>query len=192
MVRSTRESGGEVESNIVWNYGHITIPRHLRDILVTEYGVADLRGKSDWEVVAETIQIADSRFQDDLVAKAKEYGKLPADWEIPDAYRNNYPETLAEKAAEFSDGDLLPELPYGSDLTDLEVDWTKALTGLKEKVERRDWRELADMESLPKALFVPDEAEPYLERLDLDDPSGAREVALQRLAVYALAEADVI
>ena len=32
--------------NILWNYGH-TIPRHLRDIYVTEYGIADLRGKSD-------------------------------------------------------------------------------------------------------------------------------------------------
>ncbi len=27
-------------SNLVWNYGHTTIPRHLRDVVVTEYGVA--------------------------------------------------------------------------------------------------------------------------------------------------------
>ena len=27
-------------SSIVWNYGHITIPRHLRDVVITEYGVA--------------------------------------------------------------------------------------------------------------------------------------------------------
>ncbi|RMO82944.1 hypothetical protein ALQ33_00770 [Pseudomonas syringae pv. philadelphi] len=30
MLRSWRESGGEVSSNIVWQYGHTTIPRHLR------------------------------------------------------------------------------------------------------------------------------------------------------------------
>ena len=44
ILRSWRESGGEVSSNIVWEYGHCTIPRHLRDIVITEYGIADLRG----------------------------------------------------------------------------------------------------------------------------------------------------
>ena len=37
---------GRTTSNIVWSYGHTTIPRHLRDIVVTEYGVADLREHS--------------------------------------------------------------------------------------------------------------------------------------------------
>ncbi len=37
-VEATRpEKAGSV-SNIRWNYGHTTIPRHLRDIIVTEYG----------------------------------------------------------------------------------------------------------------------------------------------------------
>ena len=40
--RATR--GSRVESNIRFNYGHTTIPRHLRDIYITEYGIADLRG----------------------------------------------------------------------------------------------------------------------------------------------------
>ena len=46
IVRATRNVRGRVSSNILWNYGHTTIPRHLRDIVVTEYGIADLRGKS--------------------------------------------------------------------------------------------------------------------------------------------------
>src|SRR5262249_32254635 len=33
-------SGAKAQSNIRWSYGHETIPRHLRDIVVTEYGVA--------------------------------------------------------------------------------------------------------------------------------------------------------
>ncbi|MCF5571080.1 acetyl-CoA hydrolase, partial [Pseudomonas sp. PA-3-11C] len=37
ILRSWRESAGEVSSNIVWEYGHCTIPRHLRDIVITEY-----------------------------------------------------------------------------------------------------------------------------------------------------------
>ena len=45
MTRATRNAKGRVTSNILWNYGHTTIPRHLRDVVVTEYGIADLRGK---------------------------------------------------------------------------------------------------------------------------------------------------
>ena len=30
----------------VWEYPETTIPRHLRDIVVTEYGIADLRGRA--------------------------------------------------------------------------------------------------------------------------------------------------
>src|SRR5260221_6025402 len=50
LLRSTREAGGRVESNIVFNYGHVTIPRHPRDIVVTQHGVADLPGRTDAEV----------------------------------------------------------------------------------------------------------------------------------------------
>jgi acyl-CoA hydrolase len=34
-VRSTRTKDGKVASNILWNYGHTTIPRHLRDVMIT-------------------------------------------------------------------------------------------------------------------------------------------------------------
>src|SRR5262245_39872228 len=64
MLRATRETKGHATSNIRWNYGHTTIPRHLRDIVVTEYGVADLRGKTDRDVIAAMLAITDSRFQD--------------------------------------------------------------------------------------------------------------------------------
>ena len=79
LVRATRSKGGETRSNIIWNYGHTSIPRHLRDIVVTEYGVADLRGKTDAEVIGAMLSIADSRFQEELMETAKAAGKLPAD-----------------------------------------------------------------------------------------------------------------
>ena len=50
-VRSTRRSNRRTASNIVWRYANATVPRQLRDIVVTEYGIADLRGKSDRDVV---------------------------------------------------------------------------------------------------------------------------------------------
>ena len=46
LFRATREAHGESRSSVLWNYGHVTIPRHLRDVMVTEYGIADLRGAS--------------------------------------------------------------------------------------------------------------------------------------------------
>src|ERR1700743_987358 len=80
-VEATRWAGKHLESNIRWSYGHETIPRHLRDIIVTEYGVADLRGKSDAEVVAAMLQVSDSRFQDELARRAKDAGNTPAGYE---------------------------------------------------------------------------------------------------------------
>ena len=76
MVRAWRERAGEVMSNIVFSYGHNTIPRHLRDIVITEYGVADLRGKTDEEVVMAMLNVADSRFQIELMEQAQAAGKL--------------------------------------------------------------------------------------------------------------------
>jgi acyl-CoA hydrolase len=46
VLRAGRTAKGRFESNIRWRYGHTTIPRHLRDIVITEYGIADIRGKS--------------------------------------------------------------------------------------------------------------------------------------------------
>ena len=94
MLNSHRVKDGVASSNIVWNYGHMTIPRILRDIVVTEYGIANLRSKSDKEIIAALLNIADSRFQADLLAKAKAAGKIPSDYEIPERYRHNTPERL--------------------------------------------------------------------------------------------------
>ena len=75
-LRATRTAKGVTTSNIVWSYGHTTIPRHLRDIVVTEYGIADLRGKTDREVAEARVTIMDARFQDRFIADAKPFGQV--------------------------------------------------------------------------------------------------------------------
>ena len=90
-LEATRQAGAKTQSNIRWSYGHETIPRHLRDIIVTEYGVADIRGKSDADVIAAMLRYHGSRFQDELMRQAKDAGKLPKNFEIPAAHRDNYP-----------------------------------------------------------------------------------------------------
>lgn len=189
MVRATRSSGGEVESNIVWNYGHITIPRHLRDIVVTEYGVADLRGKSDADVIAAMIEIADARFQDQLVEQAKKHGKLPTDYEVPKSARNNTPEQLAEALEPFRRDDTLPEFPFGTELTDTEVTLTRALRQLDDTVSN-GLPDADKLGALRRSISIPDDATPYLERLDLDAPDTLRERALRHLVTFALIDGN--
>src|SRR6202161_3518718 len=116
-VEATRQAAAGAQSNIRWSYGHETIPRHLRDIIVTEYGVADLRGKTDAEVIAAMLRVTDSRFQPELARQAKEAGKLPKDHEIPAAHRENSPERIACALKPAREAGLPPSVPVGGDFT---------------------------------------------------------------------------
>src|SRR5207245_5108652 len=119
-LEATRKAGRALKSNILWRYGHETIPRHLRDVFVTEYGVADVRGKSDADVIAAMLAIADSRFQDELARQAKDAGKLPKNFAIPAVHRENFPERIAAALQPARDVGLLPSFPFGSDFTEVE------------------------------------------------------------------------
>src|SRR5712692_855716 len=117
MLRATRPHARRTTSNIRWSYGHVTIPRHLRDIVVTEYGIADLRGKPDRDVIAAMLAIADSRFQDELTRRAKDAGKIEPEFELPRACRDNTPERIARALGPAREAGLLPAFPFGSDFT---------------------------------------------------------------------------
>jgi acyl-CoA hydrolase len=185
MIRATRQSDGKTSSNVVWNYGNITIPRHLRDIVVTEYGIADLRSRCDKEVAISLIEIADSRFQEALLRQAKDAGKIPKDYRIPDRFRQNVPERLENELAPFRRENCFPAFPFGSELTDEEFTLARSLKMLKEAAQAMGLRSL-DWKSAWKSLSIPAAARPYLERMELDRPRTLREHALQRLLVYAL------
>ena len=190
MIRSVRESGGKVASGVRFGYGHLTIPRHLRDIVITEYGIADLRGKSDEEVVAAMLQVSDSRFQDGLLREAKEAGKIHHQYEIPEAFRQNHPEAIKAAFAPFRANGTLPEFPFGTDLTDVETGLARALRHLKRTLSGD--LSLPGLEDLKKTFDIPDEAGPYLERMGLLEPEGVEEKVLRRAVAYGLAATDVI
>jgi hypothetical protein len=184
-VEATRQAGAKTQSNIRWRYGHETIPRHLRDIIVTEYGVADLRGKSDAEVIAAMLQVTDSRFQDELMRQAKDAGKLPKDFAIPAAYRDNHPKRIAAALKPAREAGLLPSFPFGSDFTDVEQRLIPALQ-LFQDAQRTPLR-------LPGLLWQglvgsPDASDrECLARLGLDKPTTWRERAYRALVGAALA-----
>ena len=183
---ATRQGRAKAQSNIRWIYGHETIPRHLRDVFVTEYGVADLRGKSDADVIAAMLGVADSRFQDELARAAKDTGKLPKGYQIPAACRENLPERVARALKPAREAGLLPSFPFGSDFTDVEQRLIPALQTLQDaqhtplRLAGLLWQGLAR---------TPDAAtEQCLARLGLDRPKTLTERLYRALVGAALAE----
>ncbi|MDT8439089.1 MAG: acetyl-CoA hydrolase/transferase C-terminal domain-containing protein [Wenzhouxiangellaceae bacterium] len=180
MLRATRGEGADAQSSIVWQYPHITIPRHLRDLAVTEYGIALLRGRSDEECIQAMISIADARFQDELTEQAKRSGKLDPAWTVPKAARNNTPEHLAEVFAPYCEQGLFPDYPFGSDFTPVEQRLIPALGRVKAWQGNR-WQML-------KAAMAgrPEQHAEELARLGLDRPANLEQRLIARLIAAAL------
>lgn len=183
-VRSTRTKDGVLSSNLIWNYGHTTIPRHLRDVVVTEYGIADLRGRTDEEVIAALLNIADSRFQGELLARAKAARKIAQDYEIPAAHRRNTPERLAGALATHREAGRFSEYPFGTDLTAEEIVLASALPKLADASRTLRGR----LTLLASAWLTPvaADAKPYLLRMGLEQPRSWRERFSRRLVALAL------
>jgi len=189
-LESTRNADRRLSSNIRWEYGHATIPRHLRDIVVTEYGIADLRGRTDREIVEALIGIMDARFHGDLVAAAKRAQKLPRDFIVPDAARANTPAMLAERFAAWRAQGYFPTLPFGSDFTSEELVLAKALRAsaaqMKSYAGRMRLIVDAAMNGAPRS-----DVAPYLARMGLQQPTTIRERVYRRIVSAAVRKAGV-
>jgi len=182
---ATRTRHGRRQSNICWNYPHTTLPRHLRDLLVTEYGVADLRGQCDAEVIARVLAITDSEFQPALLAQAQAAGKIARDYPIPSAQRNNTPQRLQAALGDARRQGLLPPFPLGSDYSAAEERLVPALHHLGEQagsllaMARLLWR--GQQRHGPDA-----EQSACLARMGLSQPRGWRERLYRRLLLAVL------
>ena len=185
MLRSTRAHRGMVSSNILWNYGHTTIPRHLRDIYVSEYGIADLRGKSDEDCILAMLSICDARFQDELVARAKGAGKLRADFAVPAPWRANTPEQLARALEPWRSRGQFPLFPFGSDFSSEELALLPALKRLRD-VSARKFDLAAFLLESVFARGAGDAERSLLDRLGLTQVRGGREWLLKKLVLQAL------
>lgn len=185
MLSSTRRSGdGTLESNIRWSYGHATIPRHLKDLVVTEYGVADLRGRTDREVCAALVGVMDARFQEGFVEQAKKARKLERSYTIPDRHRTNRPARIRDAVSGACTPEVCPRFPFGSDLSAEEVQLARALRAVGAAVKAR---RIPRPRELRAALSPPESARPYLERMGLERPKGVRERGLRAAVAWGLA-----
>ena len=184
-LRSTRRAEGGLSSNIVWSYGHATIPRHLRDIVVTEYGIADLRGRTDREIASALVEVMDAGFQESFVADAMRAGKLPRGYLIPEAARANRGDRLAARFGSPRVRGAFPELPFGSDLTAEEIELARALKWLKSAAG--SWRGRLTVARRALAANPASAAlRPALLRMALAEPAGVRQRIERRLVAAAL------
>jgi acyl-CoA hydrolase len=181
-VRATRRSNHRTVSNIAWRYANATVPRQLRDIVVSEYGIADLRGKSDRDVVVAMLAIADASFQPELLAAARGAGKLEASFRLPRSGANRA-EAINAALAPARRAGLLPEFPLGSEMSEVEQALAAPLTFLKSAgygdLARTFWAGLA-----PAAVSPPQQS--ALERVALATPVTVRDRLLRTLLLGAL------
>lgn len=185
MIKSTKGIGKKLKSNIVFSYGTCTVPKHLRDIIVTEYGIADVRGKPEKDVIAGILNVADSRFQQQLLAQAKKSGKIPMDYEIPAQYTNNYPEKLKELLAPYQAQGYFSPFPFGTDLSIDDIILAGSLKALNAQSKGYPAKTIA---GLLAELFksVPAEAHRFLAAMELLEPKNMKERLYRKMVVRAL------
>lgn len=183
MFRSTREQANTVHSNVLWNYGHTTIPRHLRDISINEYGVADLRGADDETCIKAMLSICDAHFIPQLVEKSKRELKLDSHFNAPTSWAFNRPEQLSLALKPFRKNNLLPDYPLGCDFMPVELRLIKALGFLKSGTGTS----LGKIKLIILALLSSaEEDSEAMARMGLNEPNTLKEKLTARLVRYAL------
>jgi acyl-CoA hydrolase len=183
LFRATHDRGGKHSSNVLWNYGHCTIPRHLRDIAISEYGIADLRTASDEDCCQAMLALTDASFQAALAGQARAAGKLAADFRLPDALAGNTAAALRATLLPFRRAGLLPEYPLGCDFTVEEQRLAKALGWLRSATASRRGK----LATLLRALLPGTPGDPpALQRMGLQAPTGIGERLQARLLALAL------
>jgi acyl-CoA hydrolase len=129
LFHSFHVKNGEKISNINWGQEQLTIPRHLRDVFITEYGFSFTRGLTDEEVICANLEIADAEFQESLRETAIRNGKISPSYQIPKWATNNTEDSVA--AWMKPNIALFPTFPFGSDFTPIEEKLVLALGKIK-------------------------------------------------------------
>jgi acyl-CoA hydrolase len=183
MMKSTREKAGKRESNIVWNPPQLTISRHLRDVVITEYGIAFLKGQSDSECIKRLLMICDVEFQDELLEMARKNKKMDPHWQIPAIARTNTPAKIRAFAAFAKSRDQFKIFPFGSDFSPVEQKLQSALLNLKDKSKGQLIGSLVGGIAQNKKSYKEE-----LERMGLFKPQSLKDTLYQRVLLGSLKE----
>lgn len=182
MCRARRESGGKVSSNIRWNYGHTTVPRHHRDVYVTEYGIAATRGCSDRDTIDRMLHVAGARFHDELLEAPRRSGKLERDYKMADDAGRNRPDVIASVFDKYRTN--FPAYPLGTELTDDEQALAEALGWLQANTATTGKRLRTTIQAALSGAQPSNET--AIARMGLDKPNGMKQKLMRRLLQHAL------
>ncbi|MBN8943358.1 MAG: acetyl-CoA hydrolase [Rhizobiales bacterium] len=188
-LNAARRAHGESESRFLWNSDHTTIPRHLRDMVVTEYGVADLRGRSDRDCIAAMLSIADSRFQDRLAKEARDGKKVEAGFRLPEARRDNKAERISEALRPAKADGHCQAYPFGTSFTAEEQRLLPALALLRDRTSD-PWSKASVVLSALETGGMNGRYDRELRRMGLEAPRTLSERLSRRVLRWALAQVD--
>ena len=182
MLRATRTQRGETQSNVRWSYGHTTVPRHHRDLYVSEFGIAATRGKTDSQVIEAMLGITDAAFQKKLRDQAVSAGKL-----AKDSGKHTGGNTLENVRSVFNDAGIrqhFPNYPLGTDLSETEQALAAALEWLKERTASP----VGKLGTIGKAMLsaTKDNHAEAVAHMDLSQPRGVKQHITRKLLQYAL------
>lgn len=182
MCRACREHGGQVTSNIRWNYGHNTVPRHHRDVFVTEYGIAATRGCSDRDTIDRLLHIADARFHAELMGSAMQSGKIESRYALAQDAGDNRPAAIQAVFDEYRSH--FPPYPLGTELTTDEQALAEALGWLQSNTATTS----SKAATLVRALTTADtpQNESALARMGFDKSSNLKSRLMKKMLSYAL------
>ena len=182
MCRARRQHRGKLSSNVRWHYGHTTIPRHHRDVYVTEYGIAATRGCSDRDIIDRMLHITDAAFQKQLVDTVRKAGKIEGDYKMAADAGDNRPGAIAAVFDEHRPH--FPAYPLGTMLTPDEDALAEALGWLQTETATP----VGKLRRILSAVFEPidDRHSSALQRMGLDQAEGLGQRMMRLLLNQAL------
>jgi len=182
MCRARRVSKGKSSSNIRWNYGHNTVPRHHRDVFVTEYGIAATRGCSDRSTIDQLLHIADAEFHNELIESARRSAKIEPTYALADDAKLNRPDVIKSVFDIYRDH--FPPYPLGTDFTNDEQALVEALEWLQSNTSTKRKTANTLLRAFTSSGQMSNESE--IARMDLAKPSGLGQLVMQRMLKLAL------
>ena len=146
-----------------------------------------MRARTDGEVAAALIEIADSRFQPGLIEAARASGKLAGDYALPERARNKLPDRIQQTIGSLYIRTVsFGPYPFGSDLTDTELMLVGRLRAVSASGSGLLGKGLLAWAAMRTKADSNDTGSAALDLLGLARPRGLRERLYRRLVLAAL------
>ena len=155
-----------------------------RDIVVTEYGIADLKGRSDRDTIVAMLAVTDRAFQPRLLVQAQRAGKLESGYIVPGIATQNHAARIEATLGPARREGVLPDFPLGCDMTEVEQSLVGPLSALKVASKPELLRLLLSGVTGRRANGPAERA--AIERLGLASPTGLLAQATRFLVLGAL------